>query len=129
MKNIYLLLSGASLIITAAVHAVFGEINVFKTISKSGLDDLTKISVHIPWHQLTFILLLSGVILIVISFKNISRLLPLFILLIIIGNLLVFLVIAIIQKNWFILQNSVPQYILFVITVVLLILGIKKTVN
>ena len=83
MKNIYLLLSGVSLIITAVVHAVFGEINVFRTVLKSSLDDLTKISVHIPWHQLTFILLLSGVVLIVISFKQIPRMLPLFILFII----------------------------------------------
>jgi len=127
--NIYLFLSGLFLIALSAIHAVFGEINVFRAISQSDLDAIIQTSVYVPWHQLTFILLLSGAAQVFVSFNKKYRVLSLFVLIVVVGNLLIFLGISAFQKNWFILQNSVPQYILFAIVIVLLAVGIKKKTN
>ncbi len=124
--NVYLFLSGVFLIALSVIHAVFGEINVFGAILQSDLEAIIKTSVYVPWHQLTFILLLSGAAQVFVSFNKKYRVLSLFVLIVVVGNLFIFLGISALQKNWVILQNSVPQYILFALVIVLLVLGIKK---
>ena len=124
--NIYLLLSGVFLIALSVVHAIFGEINVFRTIARSDLEAQTKTSVYVPWHQLTFILLLAGTIQIVAAFSGEYGIISVFVLIIVIGNLVVFLGISIFQKSWLTLRSSVPQYVLFAVIITLSVLGLTK---
>src|SRR5271157_4551149 len=124
--NLYLLIAGIFLIFLSIVHAVFGELTVFQPIFQSNLNSLLKISVYVPWHQLTLVLLLSGISQVIAAFRQKQRTISTFILAIVVGNLSVFLGISIIESNWAVLENSIPQYVLFAIILVFMILGIRK---
>ncbi len=126
LVNFYFLLAGIFLIFFSAVHAVFGELTVFRPIFQTNIDSLLKISVYIPWHQLTFVLLLSGIVQLAAAFRPRLKALPPFILAILLGNIVIFVAIAVFQRNWYVLQNSIPQYVLFAIILVFTVLGIRR---
>jgi hypothetical protein len=124
--NIYCLLAGIFLILFSVVHAVFGELTVFPPVFQTDMNAILKISVYIPWHQLTFVLPLSGVVEVFAAFRRNLRAMSPFILAIILGNIIVFLSVAMLQLNWAVLRNSIPQYMLFAIILVFMVLSIRQ---
>ena len=124
--NIYLFISGVLLVLLSFAHALFGEISVFRLIMASDLSEILKTSVYVPWHQLTFILLFSGAGNIYISFKTKLYQISAFIAIVVIGNLLTFLLISVIRKNWGLLQQSIVQVVVSALLIALMIAGIAS---
>lgn len=124
--NIYLFISGVLLVLLSFAHALFGEISVFRLIMASDLSEILKTSVYVPWHQLTFILMFSGAANIYISFKTKLYQISAFIAIVVIGNLLTFLLISVIRKNWGLLQQSIVQVIVLALLIALMIAGIAS---
>ena len=132
VMNIYLFISGVLLVLLSFAHAIFGEINVFRVVMDSNLSELIKTSVYVPWHQISFVLLFSGVANIYISFKTKLYQISSFILIVVIGNLLTFLFISTMRLDWEVLRQSLFQIAVFALLIVLILVGIssiKKNAN
>lgn len=122
--NAYPFSAGILLIFISFTHAFWGEKNLFSEFFKKNISNKMKISVYIPWHQSTFMLFIFGFFCILTSFiPSLSAVLYL-ILAVVAGNLIVFTLICIIKKESKIISQSVVQYVLFSILIILIILGI-----
>lgn len=123
--NIYFLLSALLLLLLTFAHAWWGEQKVFPKIKKFDLTASTYLSVYVPWHQLTCILALSAFFLFLAAFwKEGLTSLVIFILLILIGNLAIFTALALKRGEFKLITKSVPQYLLFGLTIVLILMGL-----
>ena len=122
--NIYLFISGVLLVLLSCAHALFGEFSVFSVIMDSDLSQLLKTSVYVPWHQISFLLLFSGAANIYISFRTKLYQISSFILIVVIGNLLTFLIISTMRQDWEVLRQSVFQIVVFALLIVMMVLGI-----
>ncbi len=91
-------------------------------------DAETYLSVYIPWHQLTGVLLLSGVALLLTAFQSSApTFVPIFILALITSNMLVFFGLVIGKKQTQMFSQTLPQTLLFLLLIVLIILGIASS--
>ncbi len=89
--NVYFLVAGLLLALLSVAHAVWGERRVFTVLTPNTTDAETYLSVYLPWHQLTSVLLLSGVALLLTALQpSVPTLVPVFILALIASNMLVF---------------------------------------
>ncbi|NQT96232.1 MAG: hypothetical protein HQ562_00685 [Candidatus Marinimicrobia bacterium] len=123
--NIYFLLSALLLLLLAFAHAWWGEKKVFPRIRKVDLTASTYLSVYVPWHQLTWVLALSAFFLFLAAFWKEGLIsLVFFILLVLIGNLIIFTVLCLKRGEVKLITKSVPQYILFGLTIVLILIGL-----
>ena len=123
--NLYFLLGGILAAIIGIVHAYWGEKNLAPELNGSDMSSFTKIAWYIPYHQITWVLLLSGLSLMglgvfdtVEGVKNIGILIEA----VTVGNFAVFLMIGA-SKDTSIITKSVPQLILFTALIILLTLG------
>lgn len=114
--NFYLVISGLILIGLSLLHIFFGEKNYFTSKEKR------YIAGYVPYHQISVVLLLQGLGLIYSAFYFNNQL-PLFIFSLTIGNLLVFLIVCVKEKETGMIRKSVPQFILFGIVLGLISLG------
>ena len=123
--NIYFLLAALLLLLLALAHAWWGEQKVFPKISKVDLAASTFLSVYVPWHQLTWILALSAFFLFLAAFwKEGLTNLVIFILLILIGNLVIFTALCLKRGEIKLITQSMPQYLLFGLTIALILIGL-----
>ena len=123
--NIYFLLSALLLFLLVFAHAWWGEQKVFPKIRKVDLAASTYLSVYVPWHQLTWVLALSAFFLFLAAFwKEGLTSLVFFILLILIGNVVIFTALCIKRGEVKQITKSAPQYILFGLTIVLILIGL-----
>ncbi|SFM29648.1 hypothetical protein [Methanolobus profundi] len=115
--NIYLLLSGILLICLCILHIVFGERNYFQK------KEQRSIAGYVPYHQMSVVLLLQGLGSAYSAFYF-NYILPVFILMMVTCGLVVFVAICIKETETETIKASAPQFILFGIVIILLILGI-----
>ena len=124
--NLLFLISGVLAIFLAAAHAAWGEKLIIPELRKANLSNLAKIGFYVSWHQITMVLLVSGLALAFLSFWGGftgADTTAILIVCITIGNFLVFLVLSFIhQKELF--GKSIPQIILFVTLIALILIGI-----
>jgi len=125
--NGYFLVAGLLLTLLSVAHAVWGERRVFNVLTPNIIDAETNLSVYVPWHQLTGVLLLSGVALVLATFLSALAFIPVFILALIVSNLLVFFALVIGKRQTQIFAQSLPQTVLFLLLIVLIILGIATS--
>ena len=126
--NGYFLIAGLLLALLSVAHAVWGERRVFTVLTPNTTDAETYLSVYVPWHQLTGVLLLSGVALLLTAFQlSAPTLVPVFILALIISNMLVFFGLVIGKKQTQMFARTLPQTVLFLLLIVLIILGIASS--
>lgn len=122
--NVFFLLAALLILLLSVAHAVWGERKVFQILTTQTLDPEIYLSVYVPWHQLTYILALSGVALIVAAFDDSLEAIAVFVLGIVVGNLGVFVATCVIKKQTEMFSKTVPQTILFSVLIGLLIVGI-----
>ena len=122
----YFLLAGILAAIIGIVHAYWGEKNMAPELNASDMSSFTKIAWYIPYHQITWVLLVSGIALMGIGVfdtvegvKNIGMLIEA----VTVGNFAVFLMIGA-SKDSSVITKSVPQLILFTVLMILLTLGV-----
>jgi hypothetical protein len=102
-----------------------GERRVFTVLTPNTTDAETYLSVYVPWHQLTGVLLLSGVALLLTALQPTTpTLVPVFILALIASNTLTFFGLVIGNKQTQMFARTLPQTVLFLLLIVLIILGI-----
>jgi hypothetical protein len=110
--------SGLLLIVLCILHVVFGEKNYFNTKEKRS------IAGYVPYHQISAVMFLEGAGLFYSAFYfNIQ--LSVFILVLILASLTVFLVSCIKENEFEVIKASMPQFILFGIVVLFIVLGIS----
>ncbi len=71
--NEYALTAGLLLLFMAIAHAVYGETVVFSDLRFLSFDRALFATVYVPWHQMSFVLLISSLGLIFSSFKGEHR--------------------------------------------------------
>ncbi len=126
--NGYFLIAGLLLVLLSVAHAIWGERRVFTILTPKTTDAETYLSVYVPWHQLTGVLLLSGVALLLTAFQSSApTFVPIFILAIITSNMLVFFGLVIGKKQTQMFARTLPQTVLFLLLIVLIILGIASS--
>lgn len=126
--NGYFLISGLLLALLSAAHAVWGERRVFTVVMPSTTDPEAYLSVYVPWHQLTGVLLLSGVALVLTGLQaSTPTLVPVFIVALITSNVLVFFGLIIRKRQTQMFARTLPQTVLFLLLIVLIILGIATS--
>ncbi|MBE2196339.1 MAG: hypothetical protein IAE83_19360 [Anaerolinea sp.] len=124
--NGYFLISGLLLALLSVAHAIWGERRVFTILTPNATDSETYLSVYVPWHQLTGVLLLSGVALLLTAFQSSTpTFVPIFILALITSNVLVFFGLVISKKQMF--ARTLPQTVVFFLLIVFIILGIASS--
>lgn len=119
--NFYFAAAGLLLFLLSFTHALWGERRIFNRLNISRREFL---SLYVPWHQMTYILFLSGVGMILAALEN--GLLPLsyFVLALNLGNILVFTIVSLVRKETALIWQSVPQYLLFALLIIVLTAGI-----
>ena len=123
--NIYFFIAALLLLLLALAHAWWGEQKVFPKIRNVDLAASTYLSVYVPWHQLTWILALSAFFLFLAAFwKEGLTSLVFFILLVLIGNLVIFTTLCWKRGEVKLITQSLPQYLLFSLTIILILLGL-----
>ena len=122
--NIYFSVAGLLLFLLSFAHATWGETKVFKQLNTDEMGEGTFLSLYVPWHQLTYIRSLSSVGIILAAFKNEFFSISYFILALILGNLLIFTLLCLIRKEIGLIKQSIPQYFIFILLILLLTLGI-----
>jgi hypothetical protein len=126
--NGYFLIAGLLLALLSVAHAIWGERRVFTVLTPNATDPETYLSVYVPWHQLTGVLLLSGVALLLTAFQSSApTFVPIFILALITSNVLVFFGLVIGKKQTQMFARTLPQTVLFLLLIVLIILGIASS--
>lgn len=125
--NIFFLLASILLFFLSIAHAIWGEKFIIKELNDKDISNDSKTGVAISWHQITFLLFLSGVAFGFLSFNNtmsFQNLLSLFLLILIAGNFLLFIALIIFKKHISLLSKSLPQIVLFSLLILFIILGI-----
>ncbi len=126
--NMFYLVGGILTTLMAVLHAVWGEKFIIPDLKKStDLEDLPKIGLYIPWHQITNTLLISGLALLLIAFNETIQgidILGLFIGFIIAGNFVVFILISYFN-NRALFRQSILQMLIFTLILIMILLGIR----
>jgi hypothetical protein len=125
--NMYYLIAGLLVIFLSVAHASWGEKRIFALLKPDSMDDELRISLYVPWHQISYLLFLSGVTLILAAFSDEMTYLPRFILAVIAGNFTVFVVALVMKKQTQLFSATIPQTILFVVLMGLIALGILSS--
>ena len=123
--NIFFLIGGLLTILLAIAHVIWGEKEIASELKSSSLSVLTRAGFYISYHQVTLVMLINGVVVLLLSvFDTVpgSTLLVLLILVMILGNILAFAIISILQYRE-VFNQTIPQTILYAILIVLLIVG------
>ncbi len=68
--NVYYLLAGLLVIFLAVAHAFWGEKRIFDLLKPDDMDDELRISLYVPWHQISYLLFLSGIMLLLSAFSD-----------------------------------------------------------
>ena len=68
--NGFFLVAGLLVTLLSIAHATWGERRVFNVLTPNITNAETYLSVYVPWHQLTGVLLLSGVALVLAAFQS-----------------------------------------------------------
>ena len=129
--NEYALTAGLLLLFMAVAHAVYGETVVFSDLRFLNFDRALFATVYVPWHQMSFVLLISSIGLILSSFKGEHRSIQPFVLFVVLSNVVI-LIIAMINGSGIHPDDTMmifqvwPQFIFFLVLVLLIILGIRK---
>jgi hypothetical protein len=122
--SVYYLLAGLLMFLLSIAHALWGERRIFNQLPTEAINDEFRMSLYVPWHQLTWVLFASGLGLILSAIGQELAFLPYFILAIVAGNLVTFFLICIVKRQTSLFAKTVPQTILFLILMVLIVLGI-----
>ena len=117
--NLLIVISGLLLIALCILHIVFGEKNYFNTKEKRS------IAGYVPYHQISVVMFLEGAGMIYSGF-NFNLQLSVFILFLILASLTTFAVICIKENESGVIKTSIPQFILFGIVILLIVLGISQ---
>jgi hypothetical protein len=123
--NPFFMAGGVLSIILSIAHVVWGEKLVVPDLNKSDLPDLVKIGFYISWHQISMVLLVTGISLAVLAFLTDcagSKVGATIIVGITSANFMVFLVLSYIHQRA-LFGKSIPQIILFVTLIALIIIG------
>jgi hypothetical protein len=129
--NEYALTAGLLLLFMAVAHAIYGETVVFNDLRFLNFDRALFATVYAPWHQMSLVLLISSIGLIFSSFKGEHRSIQPFVLFVVLSNVII-LIIAIINGSGVHAGDTImifqvwPQFIFFLVLVLLIILGIRK---
>jgi len=123
--NWFYLISGLLTVLIAVAHAIWGEKQIIPELKESKLSELTEAGFYISYHQITITLLVSGIALVIASMldNTVGIILAFFVLIIIIGNISVFIAISL-SKYKSAFSQTVPQIIIYSIMVLLIILGL-----
>ncbi|NQU26763.1 MAG: hypothetical protein HQ528_00595 [Candidatus Marinimicrobia bacterium] len=120
--NLYFLIA-ALLLLLAFAHTRWGEQKVFPLI-KEKFTGKTFLSVYVPWQQLTWILALRGLFMFLASiWKQGLASVAVFVLLLTMGNLVIFTILCWKQGEIKLITKSVPQYLLFGAVIILIMIG------
>ena len=125
--NEYILTAGLLLLFMAIAHGVYGETVVFNDLKFIGFDRALYATIYLPWHQMSFVLLVSAVGLIISSVKKESKSIQWFVLFITIGNVLMFIISIIKSTGNGLFLLAWPQFLFFLILALLIILGLRKS--
>lgn len=129
--NEYALTAGLLLLFMAIAHAIYGETVVFSDLRFLNFDRALFATVYVPWHQMSLVLLISSIGLIFSSFKGEHRSIQPFVLFVVLSNVII-LIIAIVNGSGIHATDTMmifqvwPQFIFFLVLVLLIILGIRK---
>jgi hypothetical protein len=129
--NEYALTAGLLLLFMAVAHAIYGETVVFNDLRFLNFDRALFATVYVPWHQMSVVLLVSSFGLIFSSFKGEHRSIQAFVLFVALSNIVI-LIIAIVNGSGLHAEDTImifqvwPQFIFFLVLVLLIILGIRK---
>jgi len=107
-------------------HALWGERKIFNTLTTNPMSRETLVSLYVPWHQLSYVLALSGIGLMLSAFRVELAYLPYFIVAVVIGNFATFIVICMVKKQTELFGKTLPQTILFSLLIILIIVGIAS---
>lgn len=124
--NYFFLIAGALALFLSVAHMIWGGKFVLKDLKQSNLPEITGVGFYISYAQAAVVLLVEGAGLVIASFYNGvpgMEILVWFILAVIVGNFLVFLVTGLVKCRK-ILTQSIPQIIFFTIMISSIILGI-----
>ena len=124
--NEYALTAGLLLLFMAIAHAVYGEMVVFNDLRFMSFDRALFATIYLPWHQISFVLLLSSIGLMMSSFKKEYKPIQSFVLFVTLSNLAIFLVIIFRSSGKLLFFQAWPQFFFFLILVLLIILGQRK---
>jgi hypothetical protein len=129
--NEYALTAGLLLLFMAIAHAVYGETVVFNDLRFLNFDRALFTTVYAPWHQMSLVLLISSLGLIFSSFKGEHRSIQSFVLFVVLSNVAILIVTIVngsgIHKDDTMMIFQVwPQFIFFLVLVLLIILGMMK---
>lgn len=125
--NGYFLVASLLVALLSVAHALWGERRVFNVLTPNVTDAETYLSVYVPWHQLTGVLLLSGIALLLAAFQSALVFVPVFILALITSNMIVFFALVIGKRQTQIFARTLPQTVFFLLLIVLIILGIASS--
>ncbi len=123
--NFYLLIAGVLSLFLSVAHAVWGEKVIFTEIKKSSISGLSRTGLRVSWHQITSTLAVCGFGMLFTGLQLLtpSKVLIIFILVLMIANYFVFNLIAL-TTNKNIFKQTLPQTAIFLIMFVLVFLGI-----
>ena len=125
--NSYYLLAGLLAILLSVAHALWGERYLFNQPSVRNMDPETQVSLYVPWHQISYVLLASGIGLLLAANLTALAGVPYFILALIAGNFVVFVVVLPVKKQTSLFSKTLPQAVLFLVLIVLIVLGIASS--
>jgi hypothetical protein len=124
--NGYFLLAGLLLILLSVAHIIWGEKRLFNVVTADVIGQENFVSLYIPWHQGTFVLFASGVGMFLAASLDELVYLPYFVLVIVIGNLAIFILSCVVKRYTELFRRTVPQTVLFLLLIALIILGITS---
>ena len=125
--NALFLLAAVLLGLLALAHAYWGETRIFPRLPAAGVDAETRLSLYIPWHQLTYVLALGAVGLLLGALRPDLRVLPAFVLAIVAGNMALFFVLSALKGQRALIGRSAPQIGLFAVLIALIALGLATS--
>jgi hypothetical protein len=124
--NSYYLAAGVLLSLLSLAHAVWGEKKVFNRLPADSVSNEIRLSVYVPWHQVTYLLFASGIALVLAAFRAELVYVPYFILILVVGNLAIFSLICIVKKQAAMFAKTIPQTVAFLLLIALIVLGIVR---
>ena len=126
--NLFFLIAALLVLLLSFAHAFWGETRIFNVFTPDRVDAETHISLYVPWHQITYVLLASGIGLLLAAVSPDLRAVAAFIVAVIIGNFAVFVAILIVKKQTQMFAQTLPQTILFLLLIGLIVLGLLNPV-
>lgn len=122
--NVFFLAAALLMIFLSAAHAAWGETRLFKVLTPALVDGETFVSLYVPWHQITYLLAVSGLALLWCGFQDNPGSLPLFVFAVVIGNFSIFILICLVKRQTQLFRKTIPQTALFLLLIALISLGI-----